>query len=242
MGLLRIDKVICDSGIATRSEAKKLIASGRVYADGKKIASADTKVDAENSEICVDGQIINGKKHRYFIMNKPEGVLSATEDRMQKTVVDLLPPELSRLNLFPVGRLDKDTTGLIILTNDGDFCHEVTSPKHHIQKVYEFTVEGTLSEEDAEAFKQGIILRDGTKCMPAVLKIDNENKSHGFAAVFEGKYHQVKRMLASRGTPVIKLKRISIGGLKLNESLKPGEYQEIDENEIKILVNKNVSI
>lgn len=241
MSLLRLDKIISDSGIATRSEARKLISAGRVLVNGKTETSSDLKVDISNAEICFDGQLLNNKKYRYFMLNKPMGVLSATEDREQKTVLDLLSSDLNYLNLFPVGRLDKDTTGLIILTNDGEFSHSVTSPKRHVDKSYEFTVEGNLTADDSAEFVRGVNLRDGTKCLPAVLEIDAENTSHGIVTVSEGKYHQVKRMLASRGTPVLTLKRISIGGLLLDTKLNSGEYRELDEVEIKLIFNKRVT-
>lgn len=241
MSLLRLDKVLSDSGAASRSEAKKLISSGRVVIHGTVTRESERKVDPENDEISVDGRIINSQQFRYFMLYKPEDVISATEDNTQKTVLDLLPSELKKLNLFPVGRLDKDTTGLLILTNDGDFCHSVTSPKRHVEKLYEFTVDGSLKAEDIEAFKTGLVLRDGTECLPALLRIDSTNNSHGYVTVFEGKYHQVKRMLASRGTPVISLKRISIGGLVLDSALKPGEYRELDGNELNLIFEKNVA-
>lgn len=241
MSLLRLDKIICDSTSATRSEARKLIASGRVWVDGKAATAADLKVDADNAEISLDGKLISGGGLRYFMLNKPEGVVTATEDKAQKTVLDLLPAELKRLKLFPVGRLDKDTTGLLILTNDGEFCHAVTSPKRHIKKLYEFTADGLLEPADIEAFKNGIVLKDGTQCLPATLEIDEKNHSHGFVTVFEGKYHQVKRMLASRGKPVISLKRIAAGNLALDASLQPGEVKELTESDLKLIVNKNVT-
>ena len=241
MSLLRLDKIICDSGIATRSEARKFIASGRVWVDGRATTCADLKIDTENAEIRLDGKVISGGSLRYFMLYKPDGVVTATEDKNQKTVLDLLPPELKRLKLFPVGRLDKDTTGLLILTNDGEFCHAVTSPKRHIKKLYEFTVEGLLESDDTEAFKKGIELMDGTECLPADLVIDENDHSHGFVTVFEGKYHQVKRMLASRGKTVRVLKRVAVGDLPLDVSLQPGEVKELTEIDMNLIVNKNVT-
>jgi 16S rRNA pseudouridine516 synthase len=241
MSSFRLDKIVCDSGLATRSEARGLIATGRVRVNGRVETHADLKIELDSAEVSVDGKTINGNKFRYFMLNKPEGVLTATEDREQKTVLDILPEELRRLKLFPVGRLDKDTTGLLILTNDGEFCHAVTSPKKHIKKLYEFTAAGELSSEDAEAFKEGITLRDGTKCLPAGLEIDKNDLCHGFASIYEGKYHQVKRMLASRGKPVVKLKRLTIGELRLDEALKPGDFREIFENERRLILNKVIS-
>lgn len=241
MSLLRLDKIICDSGKATRSEARRLITSGRVFVDGRAVSSPDSKFDPDTSEIMVSGSIICGKRTRCIMLHKPAGVLSATEDSRQETVLSLLPQELRRLGLFPVGRLDKDTTGLIILTNDGDFCHAVTSPRHKIEKRYEFTAEGKLTQADAEAFAEGLLLRYETKCLPAKLEIDPGDPSHGFVTVFEGKYHQVKRMLASRGAYVLTLKRLSIGGLELDPALEPGAFREMTETEREQIFNKNVT-
>ncbi|MBP8640215.1 MAG: rRNA pseudouridine synthase [Oscillospiraceae bacterium] len=242
MSLLRLDKIISDSGNATRSEARRLIASGRVWVDGSVVKSFDCKIDTENAEIRLDGKVIGGGSLRYFMLNKPEGVVTATEDKTQRTVLDLLSEEHKRLKLFPVGRLDKDTTGLLILTNDGDFCHAVTSPKRHIKKMYEFTTGEILEPEDVDAFKTGLVLKDGTECLPAFLEIDENDNRHGFVTIFEGKYHQVKRMLASRGKHVKLLKRISIGELSLNTSLQPGELMELTESDVNLIVNKNVTI
>jgi len=241
MSLLRLDKIISDNGIASRSEARKMIASGRVWVDGKAITCADLKIDTGDSEIRLDGNVINGESLRYFMLYKPEGVVTATEDRSQKTVIDLLPKELTCLKLFPVGRLDKDTTGLLILTNDGEFCHTVTSPKRHIRKLYEVTVDGMLELDDTEAFIKGIVLQDGTECLPATLEIDENNTSHGFVKIYEGQYHQVKRMLASRGKHVRTLKRIAVGNLSLDVSMKPGDYKELSEKDINLIINKNVT-
>ncbi|MEA4894430.1 MAG: 16S rRNA pseudouridine(516) synthase, partial [Oscillospiraceae bacterium] len=190
--------------------------------------------------VSLDGKEIKGAL-RYFIMNKPDGVLSATEDRSQRTVLDLLPPELARLGLFPAGRLDKDTTGLLILTNDGDFGHRVTSPKHHTRKLYEFNTEAPLDGDDIKAFEKGIVLQDGTVCLPAELKIDENDTCHGFLTIFEGKYHQVKRMLAARGKHVRTLKRIAIGGLSLDPSLGEGEIKELTKSDINMVVNRKVT-
>ena len=241
MNLTRLDKLICESGLASRSEARKLIVTGRVWVDGIVVNLADRKIDAERAEIRVDGKLISGGALRYFMLNKPEGFVTATEDKTEKTVLDLLPTELKRLKLFPVGRLDKDTTGLLILTNDGEFCHTVTSPKKHISKLYEFSCAGALDAGDVEAFEKGIELKDGSKCQPSVLKIDECDPSHGLLTIFEGQYHQVKRMLASRGKPVRSLKRIALGELILDASLAPGEFRELTENDINLIVNKNVT-
>ena len=240
MSLTRLDKIISDSGLATRSEAREIIACGRVRVDGEVVTSTAFKTDSAHSRVSMDGKTIAGG-FRYFMLNKPDEVLSATEDRDQKTVLDLMPREFAKLGLFPVGRLDKDTTGLLILTNDGDFGHYVASPKHHIKKLYEVSVEGPLNYDDIKAFESGIVLQDGTTCLPAALKIDESDFRHGFVTVFEGKYHQVKRMLASRGKHVRTLKRIAIGDLSLDPSLNEGEFKELTENDINLIVNRNVT-
>ncbi len=227
MALERLDKLIANSGKASRKEAKALIKGGRVSVDGQIASSAEDKYDESGACICIDGEVINCSNYRYILMNKPNGVLSATEDTSQQTVIDLLPKELQKLDLAPVGRLDKDTTGLLLLTSDGDYLHRVISPKHHVAKVYRAAVDGILDQSDIEAFEAGIVLADGTRCLPGKLVI--ERPSVALVTVYEGKYHQVKRMLASRGKPVTALKRLSVGGLTLPEGLGYGEYVELDK-------------
>ena len=231
MALVRLDKLIADSGRASRREAKDLVKAGRVRVDNMIASSAEMKVDGDVSTVYIDGESLDYRKKRYIMMNKPNGVLSATEDSQQKTVIDLLPESLRKQELFPVGRLDKDTTGLLLLTNDGVFSHNIISPKHHIAKVYRAAVTGVLDESDIAAFEKGIVLSDGTKCMSAKLEI--ERPSVGLATVYEGKYHQVKRMFASRGKHVTALHRLSIGGLSLDPALKSGEFRELSEAELK---------
>ncbi|MEG0940517.1 MAG: pseudouridine synthase [Oscillospiraceae bacterium] len=241
MAIVRLDKIISDNGLATRSEAKKIIRAGRVQVDGVPVTDSDARINSDLSEILFDGRAISSGSHRYIMLNKPDGALSATEDREQKTVIDLLSPELGRCGLFPVGRLDKDTTGLLLLTNDGDFCHRVTSPRQMISKVYEVFTGERLLAEDAKKFGGGIILRDGTHCLAAELKIDGNNTRHAYVKIYEGKYHQIKRMFAAVGKPVLKLKRISIGGLKLDEALDFGEYRELNRTEIELIFQENVT-
>ncbi|MBE6696853.1 MAG: 16S rRNA pseudouridine(516) synthase [Ruminococcaceae bacterium] len=231
MALIRLDKLIADSGRASRREAKDLVKAGRVRVDNIIAYSAEMKVDADSVVVYIDGESLDYRKNRYIMMNKPNGVLSATEDSQQKTVIDLLPENLRKQEFFPVGRLDKDTTGLLLLTNDGVFSHSIISPKRHIAKVYRAAVTGVLDASDIAAFEEGIVLSDGTKCMSAHLEIDRP--SVGLATVYEGKYHQVKRMFASRGKHVTALHRLSIGGLSLDPNLKSGEFKELDEDEIK---------
>ena len=229
MPLSRLDKLLADSGHFTRSEARNAIRDGRVRVNGEIVRKPELKYDAEG-KIMADGALLNCAARRYFMLYKPEGVLSATDDPRQKTVLDLLTPEIRRLGLFPVGRLDKDTTGLLLLTNDGDFAHRVISPKQHVPKRYRAKLDGALSAEDVAAFADGIVLCDGTKCLPARLELPAPDE--GLVIVYEGKYHQVKRMFAARGRTVTALHREQIGSLPLDESLRPGEYRELLPDEV----------
>ena len=236
MPLTRLDKLLADSGIFSRSEAKALIRSGRVSVNGCVPKQAEEKYASETAVIRVDGEVISCSAKRYIMMYKPGGILSATEDAKQQTVTDLLSPQLKRQSLFPVGRLDKDTTGLLLLTNDGDFAHRVISPKKHVPKVYRAAVDGILDESDVLAFREGVVLSDGTRCLPAELEL--LRPSMGRVTVFEGKYHQVKRMFASRGKHVTALHRESVGGLVLDPMLSPGEYREITAEEIAAVLQE----
>ena len=230
MGQIRLDRLLSELGVATRSELRQIIRRGRVSVDGIGITAPEYKVDTEHSRICLDGQVLRLQRFRYFMMDKPEGVLSVTEDRRQATVLELLPPELRRLGLFPVGRLDKDTSGLLLLTNDGDFAHRVISPRSGVEKRYRAEVDGVPDESDVLAFAQGLVLADGTRCLPAKLEITGQSVC--FVTVMEGKYHQVKRMLAARGKPVLHLRRLSVGTLELAESLGPGGIQELAQEDL----------
>lgn len=230
MGIMRLDKLLSDMGIASRSELKRIIKSGRVRVNGVPVTAPDAKLDSSLCRVELDGKELSYKKFRYFMMDKPEGVLSATEDPRQKTVLDLVSGEMRRMGLFPVGRLDKDTSGLLLLTNDGDFAHRVISPKSAVEKLYYAKVEGALDREDVEAFSRGLVLGDGTRCLPA--KLEPTGPGECLVTVLEGKYHQVKRMLASRGAPVIELRRLAIGGLVLGDRLEPGAWRELDDSDL----------
>ena len=230
MDRIRLDKYLGDLGTAPRSECKRIIRSGRVCVDGAAVTAPETKIDPRAAVVTLDGERLVWAAHHYYMMNKPAGVLTATEDRRQKTVLDLLPEELQRMGLFPVGRLDRDTRGLLLLTDDGDFAHRVISPKFAVEKLYDACVEGTPDESDAEAFAEGLVLGDGTKCRPARLEILGEGRC--LVTVTEGKYHQVKRMLASRGKPVTALKRLSVGALHLPETLPEGAFVELDDEDL----------
>jgi len=227
----RLDKIISDTGLYSRSEARTLIKSGRVTAGRRVAKSAAEQIDPEIDMVTIDGAPLEYRKYWYIMMNKPEGYVSSTADKRDKTVVCLLDEKYSKLGLFPVGRLDKDATGMLLLTNDGDFAHRITSPANRVAKRYFVQIDGEISDDEISAFSAGLTLKDGTKCLPAGL----EKAADGvFVTVYEGKYHQVKRMMAALGKPVNSLKRVSIGGLALDENLKPGEYREID-NEINLI-------
>lgn len=242
MTQIRLDKILCDAGLVTRSEARRSIAAGRASVNGSVITAPDAKFDPDLADIRFDGVPVCTRRYRYYMMNKPEGVITATEDAADRTVLDLLPQELRRLGLFPVGRLDKDTTGLLLLTNDGVLGHCLTSPKYHVDKVYAFTVDGMLGEADVRKLADGVTLRDGTVCRPARLDIDPTDAARGTIAVSEGKYHQVKRMLAACGAPVRTLSRLSVGGIALDKGLLPGEVRELTDEETARLLQKKVTI
>lgn len=227
MALVRLDKALADMGLASRTELKALIRAGRVSADGKTVTDPGYKLDPQSAQLRLDGEPLRYSRYRYYMLHKPAGIVTATEDKKQPTVLDLVSPEMRRMGLFPVGRLDKDTSGLLLLTNDGDFAHRVISPKSGVKKLYYAEVEGKPDEADVEAFENGILLADGTQCLPAKLELLGGGKC--LVTVMEGKYHQVRRMLASRGKPVTALHRRSIGGLALDEELRPGEYRELEE-------------
>lgn len=230
--LLRIDKILTNCGVCSRSEAEKLIRVGAVLVNGVPVKSRNDKFDVDTITLTVSGEEISCRSHICIMINKPAGVLSATKDGKQRTVLDLLSGRYAKMRLFPIGRLDKDTEGLLLLTDDGQLSHNVISPKKNIDKLYFAEIDGTLTETDVAAFAEGLVLGDGTKCLPACLELAENGV---FVTVREGKYHQVKRMIASRGAHVTKLKRLSIGKLTLDESLVPGEYRELSENEIQLI-------
>ena len=220
MPLMRLDKFLSELGVASRKELRQIIKSGRVLVNGAAVNAPEYKLDPERDTVVLDGETLSYVKFRYFMLDKPPGVLSATEDRRQKTV----------LELFPVGRLDKDTSGLLLLTNDGDFAHRVISPKSEVEKLYYAKVDGVPDESDAAAFAEGIVLGDGTKCLSA--KLEPLGGGECLVTVMEGKYHQVKRMLASRGKPVLELRRLAVGGLALDAASEPGQWRELGEDDL----------
>lgn len=233
MEAIRIDKYISVACGISRNDAKALIRKGTVLINGKPAKKADQKV-SEADSITVNGQKAVYKQYVYLVMNKPSGVLSASTDKRVKTVIDLVPEEFRHYDLFPVGRLDKDTTGLLLITNDGDFAHRVISPKSNTDKLYHAELDGRVTDEHIAVFEEGVVLADGTRCMPAELVALD-----GFEALItirEGKYHQVKRMFGTVGLGVNKLKRLSIGALELPRELSEGSCRELSSEELSKLL------
>lgn len=235
----RLDKIIASTGKFSRREVKSLVRQGLVLVDGRLAASPEEKVDPESAELVVQGEVLTYRRYTWVMLNKPAGYLSATEDGRGKTVLDLLPEELQRQNLFPVGRLDKDTEGLLLLTNEGGLAHDILSPRHHVDKVYYARTAGCLTEEDCRAFAAGMTLGNGLECLPAGLEILSAGPegSEALVTLREGKFHQVKRMLAARGKPVLYLKRVRMGNLPLDPALEPGTYRYLTEDEVESLRN-----
>jgi len=233
---MRIDKLLAHAGYGSRKEVKKLLKERAVHVNGEVVTDPKTNVDPNKQEIIIHGEQVLYKEHVYFMMNKPAGFLSATEDNVQKTVVDLLDPEDLRYNPFPVGRLDKDTEGLLLLTSDGQLAHQLTSPKKNVPKKYFAEVIGLVTEEDVERFKAGVKLDDGYVTKPALLEIIKaDDISEVFVTITEGKYHQIKRMFSAVGKKVKYLKRIQMGTLELDQTLQTGEYRELTKEELEQL-------
>mgnify|MGYP002518771593 CR=1 FL=1 len=225
----RLDKFLCDSGAGTRSQVKLILKAGRVTVDGKVIKDNSCKVDPEKQEICLDGEVLGGKRRCVVMLNKPAGFVTATEDPVERTVMELLPADMKHLDLKPVGRLDKATEGLLLFTNDGDLLHRLISPKKEVPKIYYARHEGTATAEDVAAFAAGLTLRDGTVCLSA--KLEPLGAGESLVTVCEGKYHQVRRMMASRNMTVLYLERRQEGNLTLGD-LPRGQVRELTEEEI----------
>ena len=222
---LRLDKYLANSRAGSRSEVKEHIRKGRVTVNGK-VCRDNSRYIEEMDEVCLDGRRIVYKEHVYYMLNKPAGVVSATEDPVERTVIDLFPPEL-RKGLFPVGRLDKDSVGLLIITDDGEFAHRFTSPSGHVDKRYLIRTDQPLCVEDAKKFSEGITLADGTRLKSAKLEISENDPCQAEVTISEGKYHQIKRMIASCGKTVTYLKRLSMGDITLDPDLEEGEFKEL---------------
>lgn len=235
---MRIDKLLANLGYGSRKEVKRLLKSGAVKIDGETVKDAKEHVDPKINQVTVHGETVEYKEFIYLMMNKPQGVLSATEDAYQETVLDLLELEDAIYKPFPVGRLDKDTEGLLLLTNDGQLAHRLLSPKKHVPKTYFAIIDGEVTEEDVEAFRKGVTLDDGYLTKPGELKILKSGiRSDIELTITEGKFHQVKRMFEAVGKRVVYLKRNSMGPLRLDEDLELGEYRELTDEEIESLQN-----
>lgn len=231
---MRIDKFLSNMGIATRSESSKAARQGLILVNGVAVKKADVHIDPEIDIVVYCGRKIEYRKYTYILMNKPDGVVSATEDGKDKTVIDLLPVELQKLNLFPCGRLDKHTLGLVMLTDDGDLAHRLLSPKHHVKKKYYFESKFPINEEEISYLEKGAVLEDGYVTKPAEIELF-EDKSSGHITLIEGKYHQIKRMLEAVNNKITYLERITFGPLVLDENLARGQWRFLTENEIKKL-------
>lgn len=229
----RIDKIIANQTSYSRKDVKKLVLQKRIEVNGETIVSTDLKIDSNKNIITIDGMRINIKKHIYLVLNKPKGYISATKDRAMPTVLDLVPKEYSHRELFPAGRLDKDTTGLMIITDDGEFAHNILSPKKHIKKVYNVTLDVPVSEKMVKGFQDGVVLNDG-KCKSAVMQITGTNTA--LVTLTEGRYHQIKRMFGCYSAKVVALQRIVMGNLPLPNDLKMGECRELTTEEIEKLL------
>lgn len=229
--MIRLDKFLTETGSLTRSQAKEAAKKGRILVNGEAEKKTDRKIDPEKDEIVLDGKRISYAAYEYYMLNKPKGVVSATEDKKYPTVVQLIQ-DRKRTDLFPAGRLDIDTEGLLLITNDGELTHNLLSPKKHVDKVYLAEFEGVFPEDGKEQFQAGLILEDGVKTMPSHI-IVNGNQAR--LTIREGKFHQVKRMFQAVGCQVTYLKRLSMGSLTLDENLKPGEYRPLTNEEIESL-------
>ena len=237
--LQRLDKVLGNMGYGSRKELAKYIKAGMAKVNGDVILKNDFKVNPYEDEIFFNGEPVLYRKYIYLMMNKPQGLVSSTDDPLTRTVIDILDDEYLIYDPFPVGRLDKDTEGLLMISNDGKLAHELLSPKKGVNKKYYAKVDGYVEEKHIHEFEDGILLDDGYKTLPSKLEIiKGDVISEVYLTIQEGKYHQVKRMFGSLGMNVIFLKRVSMGPLLLDESLKQGEYRELNENEIKLLKNR----
>lgn len=232
----RLDKILANYGFGSRKELKTAFKAGLVLVDGVVVKDSAAHVDPEQSEIIINGERLNYRKYVYLMLNKPQGVISATEDKVHRTVLDLVPPEYEHFELFPAGRLDIDTEGLVLLTNDGQLAHDILSPKKHVPKRYYAKIQGNVNEDDIIKFREGIVLEDGYKSLPAELDIISAGEvSEIEITIVEGKFHQIKRMFEAVSKKVIFLRRLQMGGLRLDESLKPGELRELREGELELL-------
>jgi len=235
----RIDKILAGSTTLSRKDVKAMLRQKRVAVNGVPIADSGFKVDIAQDKITVDGTLFTVKTHIYLMLNKPAGIVSASRSEGEKTVVDLVPPQFRRSGLFPAGRLDKDTTGFILITDDGDFAHRILSPKNHIQKTYTARLENPITAADIAVLQSGLTLRDGTRFLPASVKVLDGTNRFVQVKICEGKYHQIKRMFLSVGNRVLSLTRTHMGALELDAELPLGSCRELREEELQKICEKN---
>ena len=235
---MRIDRFLSDMGIASRKEAKDAARRGGISVNGVTVKDTSAHIDPKIDTVCYLGREISYREHTYVMLNKPEGYVSATEDSRLPVVTELLSDELRRLELFPVGRLDRDTTGLMILTDHGELAHSLLSPRHHVEKVYRFESAEPMREGVEEEFRGGVTLADGYECKSAVIVLDPDRMG-GLITLTEGKYHQIKRMVASTSNRVTRLERISFGEIPLDPTLKRGEWRFLTDEEVSLLISQS---
>ncbi|MGN0357911.1 MAG: pseudouridine synthase [Blautia sp.] len=234
MGNIRMDKYLADMGLGTRSEVKKLLKKGCVCVNGETEKKPERKVDPKKDQVTVDGVSVSYEEYEYYMLNKPQGVVSATEDRMQKTVLDCVDSK-KRKDLFPVGRLDKDTEGLLLITNDGDLAHKLLAPGKHVDKVYFVRLAKPLEEDKVQLLENGVDIGEKALTLPAKIEICQKDRMACRITIREGKFHQIKRMFLAADNEVVFLKRLSMGTLELDETLVPGQYRVLTEEEIERL-------
>lgn len=235
---MRLDKFLCEMNIGSRSQVKTYVKQGVISVNDVVVKSSDLKIDEKKDTVAYRGQVLQYQKYRYYMLNKPQGVVSATQDNTAGTVVELLPPEL-RKDIFPVGRLDKDTEGLLLLTNDGELAHRLLAPSKHVDKTYYVTIASPLSPDNQRKLEEGVDIGEKKITKPAMVQIVSDKEI--LLTIHEGKFHQVKRMLKAVENEVIALKRVSFGPLNLDESLQPGKYRELNDLEVQALRGQDVT-
>lgn len=237
MAKIRLDKFVCSALVVTRSEAHKIIRCGKIEVDGKVQKEISFKVDEEKNEVLYNSKPISFVKYRYYVLNKPAGYITSTEDERDPTIMEILPDEIKKMKLFPVGRLDKDTEGLVLLTDNGHLSHFLLSPKHHVDKKYFLISDLPLTQDDVQKFLQGVDIGEDKLTLPARLEIDENDPTRAHITICEGKFHQIKRMLNAVGKNVVYLERVSFANLTLDKSLERGEVRELKDEEIEFLEN-----
>lgn len=235
--MMRLDKFLCETGFGTRSQVKEMLKKGQVTVNGVAAKKPEQKIDEHKDRITCQGKTASYEKYVYYMLHKPAGVVSATEDKREKTVLDLLKSEDRRDGIFPVGRLDKDTEGFLLLTDDGDLAHRLLSPRKHVDKTYYAKIAGSVTEAHIERFREGLDIGDEKKTLPAMLEIlaSKTETSEIRITIHEGRFHQVKRMFEAVGCKVTYLKRLSMGAVALDETLAPGDYRPLNEKERELL-------